>query len=52
MTDNNTLDDIASDIGEIVEEQQNDSNKQAAREGEEFDDEEYRRDKEDYDGGW
>lgn len=54
MSDDNksTLNQIAEEVGEIVEEQEDDENKKSAREGEEFDPEDYERNKEDYDGGW
>jgi hypothetical protein len=51
MSDNGILDQIAEEISEITEEQEDDNSK-TAREGEEFDDEDYRRNKDDYDGGW
>lgn len=50
---NNVLDQIAEEIGEITEEQEDDeSDDSLAREGEEFDDEDYRRNKNDYHGDW
>jgi len=54
MSDNNdTLDEIAEQVGTVTEEQDDDSNKEhPAREGEEFDPRDYERDKDDYDGGW
>jgi len=50
MCQNNTLDDIAEEIGSVTESSTDDET--PAREGEEFDTENYERDKEDYDGGW
>lgn len=54
MTDNNDiLDQIAEEIGEITEEQDsNEGEDTPAREGEEFDPDEMKRSKDDYDGGW
>lgn len=47
------LDQIAEEVGTITEEQDDDDKEnEAAREGDEFDPEDYERDKEDYDGGW
>jgi len=51
MSEDAGLDKIADDIGTVTEEQEDDNSK-TAREGEEFDDEEYRRNKDDYDGDW
>jgi len=51
MTDNgdSSLDDIAKTIGTLKE---SEIEEDTAREGEEFDTEDYKRKKEDYDGGW
>jgi len=50
MTDNNDiLDQIAQEIEEVTEKQEEGK---VAQDGEEFDPDDYRRDKEDYDGGW
>jgi hypothetical protein len=54
MSDNDdTLDQIAEQIGTITEEQDtDDGDSEPAREGEEFDPDEMKRSKDDYDGGW
>jgi len=54
MSDNDdTLDQIAEQIGTITEEQEtDDGDSEPAREGEEFDPDEMKRTKDDYDGGW
>lgn len=50
---NDILDQIAEEIGEITEEQDTeDDSDDTAREGEEFDPDEMKRNKNDYDGGW
>lgn len=47
------LDQIASEVGEVTESQDSDSDDEdVAREGEEFDVDDYKRNKNDYDGGW
>lgn len=46
-----TLDQIADEIGEITEKQDDDED-EIAREGKEFDPDEMSRSKDDYDGGW
>jgi len=46
------LDQIANEIGEITEQQESDNDNEPAREGEEFDIDEFLRSKDDYDGGW
>jgi hypothetical protein len=51
MSDKDSLAEIAEQVGEITEEQEDDSNKRA-REGDEFDTEDFERNKNDYDGGW
>lgn len=43
------LDKIANGLGEVTEEQEDD---EVAKEGEEFDTEEYERSKDEYEGGW
>lgn len=51
--DRDSLDRIAELIGTITDEQElDDRDDKISREGEEFDDEDYRRNKHDYDGGW
>jgi len=54
MSDSNdALDEIAQDIGTITEHQEaDDGDEEPAREGEEFDPDEMKRSKDDYDGGW
>jgi len=53
MGDNNDiLDQIADEIGEVTEQQDSDDEDEPAREGEEFDIDEFLRSKDDYDGGW
>jgi len=56
MSDDNnesTLDKIAERVGTVIEKQETDNDtEQPAREGDEFDNEEYRRNKNDYDGDW
>lgn len=52
MTDEDILDQIADEVGEITEQQESDEGDEPAREGEEFDIDEYLRSKDDYDGGW
>jgi hypothetical protein len=52
MADNNdSLDDIAQNIGTVTDQQDNEDNK-PAREGDEFDPDEMKRNKNDYEGGW
>jgi len=46
------LDSIAEEIGTVTDEQDNKHEDESAREGEEFDTEDYERTKDDYDGGW
>ncbi len=57
MTEHNSdpdiLDQIAEEVGEITDEQDNDDDDKATRESsEDFDPDEYRRNMNDYDGGW
>jgi len=56
MTDNkhnnSTLDQIAEEIGTVTEAQDDGDDEEPAREGEEFDPDEMKRNKNDYDGGW
>jgi hypothetical protein len=54
MSDNkDTLDQIAQEIGEVVDEQDPEAGQDdPAREGDEFDLDEYMRNKDDYDGDW
>ena len=52
MTDENILDQIADEVGEITEQQESDEDDEPAREGKEFDIDEFLRSKDDYDGGW
>lgn len=50
---NSILDQIAEEIGEVTESQDSDEDDEdVAREGEEFDVDDYKRNKNDYDGGW
>lgn len=51
MCDNDSLSEIAEQIGKVTEEQ-NDGEDEPAREGEEFDPEDMKRNKNDYHGGW
>lgn len=51
MCDNEILDQIADEIGEVTDEQDDDE-EDIAREGEEFDPDEMKRNKDDYHGGW
>ena len=52
MTDDteSSLDDIAKTIGTLKESEI--ETEETAREGEDFDPEDYKRNKDDYDGGW
>jgi len=53
MTDNkDILDQIADEVGEITDRQESDDENEPAREGEEFNIDEFLRSKDDYDGGW
>lgn len=51
--DTTALDRIAQQVGEVNElPEDSDTDEDIAREGEDFDPEEYRRSMDDYDGGW
>lgn len=52
-SNSSALDQIAEEIGTITEEQETDEGTSSpAREGDEFDPDEMKRSKDDYDGGW
>lgn len=47
-----SLDDIAQNLGTVEESERDDESNDKAREGEDFEIDDYLRSKDDYDGGW